>query len=169
MNKWDIRSGMLMKWKLILSFSAISLFFLVSVLYQNVQLDNVGKSMTQQKLEMEKRLVTGKITQLLQELNGIENSLKLTSETDLAKSFKSLEETLQQELGQLSFEPESKAETDLKDLVGKVEQYDQDFTQMVDALNDESLDPLVVIEKMDELHTKAITENKDMLEITEPS
>ena len=145
-----------MKWKLIVSFSVISLFFLVSVLYQNVQLDNVRKSMSQQKLEMEKRLVTGKITELLQELNGIENALKLTSETDLSNSFKSLKNTLHRRIGQLSFEPESKAATDLQDLVGKVKQYDQDFTQMVDALNDDSLDPLVVIEKMDELHTKAI-------------
>lgn len=45
-----------MKWKLILSFSAVVLFFLGVALYQNYKINQVKISMETQKMEMEKEL-----------------------------------------------------------------------------------------------------------------
>lgn len=56
-----------MKWKLILSFSAITLIFLGVAMYQGHKIKQVERSMERQKSEMENRITVSTITQQLQD------------------------------------------------------------------------------------------------------
>ncbi|CDN44511.1 methyl-accepting chemotaxis protein [Paenibacillus sp. P22] len=155
-----------MKMKLAASFLFIALFFLAAVLYQDGMQGGVRNSMTQLKTEMEKRITTAKINQFLQELNAAESQLKQTSDTDTAKPFGTMSAALHKELDKLSFPEGGTAAEDLSNLKSKVGEYEKDFAGMVEALDDPDMDPLAVLEKVDQLHTKASAESQNMLDIT---
>ncbi|WP_159442443.1 MULTISPECIES: methyl-accepting chemotaxis protein [unclassified Paenibacillus] len=155
-----------MKMKLAASFLFIALFFLAAVLYQDGMQGGVRNSMTQLKTEMEKRITTAKINQFLQEMNAAESQLKQTSDTDTAKPFGTMSAALRKELDKLSFPEGGTAAEDLANLRRKVGEYEKDFAGMVEALDDPDMDPLAVLDKVDQLHTKASAESQNMLDIT---
>lgn len=98
-----------MKWKLILVFSAITFIFLGVALYQGLKINQVELSMERQKTEMEKRITVQTITQLLQELDGLEKSLAESSDVELAGSFKDKQQQLTDEIANMDFEQETPA------------------------------------------------------------
>ncbi|MGU3470615.1 methyl-accepting chemotaxis protein [Paenibacillus sp. D51F] len=155
-----------MKMKLAASFLFIALFFLAAVLYQGGMQGGVRNSMTQLKTEMEKRITTAKINQFLQEMNAAESLLKQTSDTETAKSFETMSAALHKELDKLSFPEGGTAAEDLANLRSKVGEYEKDFAGMVEVLDDEDMDPLAVLDKVDQLHTHASAESQNMLDIT---
>ncbi|MNO27605.1 Methyl-accepting chemotaxis protein McpC [compost metagenome] len=156
-----------MKWKLILSFSAVVLFFLGVALYQNYKINQVVISMETQKMEMEKRITVSTITQLLQEMNGVETSLAGSSDLEFTQPFKDKQTKLMEELGKVNFEADSPASMELEQLRNQLGGYTGYFDGLVNTLKDEQLDPMVVLERIDELHTKALAMNKAMLETNE--
>lgn len=156
-----------MKWKLILSFSAVVLFFLGVALYQNYKINQVEISMETQKMEMEKRITVSTITQLLQEMNSVETSLASSSDLEFTQSFKDKQTKLMEQLGKVKFEAESPASKALEQLHNQVGAYTGYFDGLVNTLKDEQLDPMAVLERIDELHTKALAVNKAMLETNE--
>lgn len=156
-----------MKWKLILSFSAVVLFFLGVALYQNYKINQVEISMETQKMEMEKRITVSAITQLLQEMNSVETSLAGSSDLEFTQPFKDKQTKLMEELGKVKFEADSPASKELEQLHNQVGGYTGYFDGLVNTLKDEQLDPMAVLERIDELHTKALAMNKAMLETNE--
>ncbi|MEK3661349.1 methyl-accepting chemotaxis protein [Paenibacillus sp. FSL F4-0236] len=156
-----------MKWKLILSFSAVVLFFLGVALYQNYKINQVEISMETQKMEMEKRITVSTITQLLQEMNSVETSLAGSSDLEFTQPFKDKQTKLMEELGKVKFEADSPASKELEQLHNQVGGYTGYFDGLVNTLKDEQLDPMAVLERIDELHTKALAMNKAMLETNE--
>lgn len=156
-----------MKWKLILSFSAVVLFFLGVALYQNYKINQVEISMETQKMEMEKRITVSTITQLLQEMNGVETSLAGSSDLEFTQPFKDKQTKLKEELGKVKFEADSPASKELEQLHNQVGGYTGYFDGLVNTIKDEQLDPMAVLERIDELHTKALAMNKAMLETNE--
>ncbi|WP_449602672.1 methyl-accepting chemotaxis protein [Paenibacillus sp. Marseille-Q9583] len=156
-----------MKWKLILSFSAVVLFFLGVALYQNYKINQVEISMETQKMEMEKRITVSTITQLLQEMNGVETSLAGSSDLEFTQPFKDKQTKLMEELGKVKFEADSPASKELEQLHNQVGGYTGYFDGLVNTIKDEQLDPMAVLERIDELHTKALAMNKAMLETNE--
>ncbi|WP_339290172.1 methyl-accepting chemotaxis protein [Paenibacillus sp. FSL E2-0201] len=156
-----------MKWKLILSFSAVVLFFLGVALYQNYKINQVEISMETQKMEMEKRITVSTITQLLQEMNGVETSLAGSSDLEFTQPFKDKQTKLMEELGKVKFEADSPASKELEQLYNQVGGYTGYFDGLVNTIKDELLDPMAVLERIDELHTKALAMNKAMLETNE--
>lgn len=156
-----------MKWKLILSFSAVVLFFLGVALYQNYKINQVEISMETQKMEMEKRITVSTITQLLQEMNGVETSLAGSSDLEFTQPFKDKQTKLMEELGKVKFEADSPASKELDQLHNQVGGYTGYFDGLVNTIKDEQLDPMAVLERIDELHTKALAMNKAMLETNE--
>lgn len=156
-----------MKWKLILSFSAVVLFFLGVALYQNYKINQVEISMETQKMEMEKRITVSTITQLLQEMNSVETSLAGSSDLEFTQPFKDKQTKLMEELGKVKFEADSPASKELEQLHNQVGGYTGNFDGLVNTLKDEQLDPMAVLERIDELHTKALAMNKAMLETNE--
>lgn len=155
------------KWKLILSFSAVVLFFLGVALYQNYKINQVEISMETQKMEMEKRITVSTITQLLQEMNSVETSLAGSSDLEFTQPFKDKQTKLMEELGKVKFEADSPASKELEQLHDQVGGYTGYFDGLVNTLKDEQLDPMAVLERIDELHTKALAMNKAMLETNE--
>lgn len=156
-----------MKWKLILSFSAVVLFFLGVALYQNYKINQVEISMETQKMEMEKRITVSTITQLLQEMNSVETSLAGSSDLEFTQPFKDKQTKLMEELGKVKFEADSPASKELEQLHNQVGGYTGYFDGLVNTIKDEQLDPMAVLERIDELHTKALAMNKAMLETNE--
>jgi methyl-accepting chemotaxis protein len=156
-----------MKWKLILSFSAVVLFFLGVALYQNYKINQVEISMETQKMEMEKRITVSTITQLLQEMNGVETSLAGSSDLEFTQPFKDKQTKLMEELGKVKFESDSPASKALAQLHNQIGGYTGYFDGLVNTIKDEQLDPMAVLERIDELHTKALAMNKAMLETNE--
>ena len=156
-----------MKWKLILSFSAVVLFFLGVALYQNYKINQVEVSMVTQKVEMEKRITVSIITQLLQEMNGVEASLAGSSDLEFAQPFIDKHNKLKEELAKVKFDAASPASKDLELLHSQLEEYVGYFDGLVDTIGDEQLDPMTVLEQIDELHTKALAMNVVMLETNE--
>jgi methyl-accepting chemotaxis protein len=156
-----------MKWKLILSFSAVVLFFLGVALYQNYKINQVEISMETQKMEMEKRITVSTITQLLQEMNGVETSLAGSSDLEFTQPFKDKQTKLMEQLGKVEFEADSPAFKELEQLRNQIGGYTGYFDGLVNTIQDEQLDPMAVLERIDELHTKALAMNKEMLETNE--
>lgn len=156
-----------MKWKLILSFSAVVLFFLGVALYQNYKINQVEISMETQKMETEKRITVSTITQLLQEMNGVETSLAGSSDLEFTQPFKDKQTKLMEELGKVKFEADSPASKELEQLYNQFGGYTGYFDGLVNTIKDEQLDPMAVLERIDELHTKALAMNKAMLETNE--
>lgn len=153
-----------MKWKLILSFSAVTLIFLGVAFYQSRQINQVEASMETQKAEMEKRITVSAITQLLQEMNGVETSLADSSDLEFAGPFKDKQQKLTEELTKIQFEEGSPAAGDLQLLQSRLTEYYGYFDKLVETMSDENLDPMTVLEQIDDLHTKAIAMNQAILE-----
>ncbi|WP_169834338.1 methyl-accepting chemotaxis protein [Paenibacillus donghaensis] len=150
-----------------MSFSAIALFFLGVALYQGQKVSQVERSMETQKAEMEKRITVAKVTQLLQELGGLETSLAASSDLEFAEPFKDKQAILLQELNLVTFAegaPEAKI---LQFLHSQIEEYTEHFDALVQTMSDESLDPMTVLEQVDELHTQALALNATILETNE--
>ncbi len=127
-----------MKWKLILSFTAVVLFFLGVALYQNYKINQVKVSMVTQKVEMEKRITVSIITQLLQEMNGVEASLAGSSDLEFAQPFIDKYNKLKEELAKVKFDAASPASKDLELLHSQLEEYVGYFDGLVDTLGDTS-------------------------------
>ncbi|WP_339316129.1 methyl-accepting chemotaxis protein [Paenibacillus sp. FSL R10-2734] len=156
-----------MKWKLILSFSAVVLFFLGVALYQNYKIKQVEISMETQKMEMEKRITVSTITQLLQEMNGVESSLAGSSDLEFTQPFKDKQTKLMEQLGKVKFDADSPASKELEQLHNQLGAYTGYFDGLVNTIKNEQLDPMAVLERIDELHTKAVAMSKSMLETNE--
>ncbi|OKP88472.1 hypothetical protein A3848_17955 [Paenibacillus sp. P32E] len=153
-----------MKWKLILSFSAITLIFLGVALYQGNKIGQVEHSMEKQKTEMEKRITVSTVTQLLQELNRAETALAESSDLELADDFKDKQQQLTAELAKLKFETDTPASPILGLLRTQAGEYNGIFDQLIQTMGNNSLDPLAVLEQIDNLHTKALALSQSMLE-----
>lgn len=153
-----------MKWKLILVFTAITFIFLGVALYQGHKINQVEFSMERQKTEMEKRITVQTITQLLQELGGLENSLAESSDVELAGPFQDKQQQLTDEIASMDFEQETPASAELQLLRTQAGEYAGLFGDLVKTMEDESLDPLTVLEQIDALHMKALAVNQSMLE-----
>lgn len=153
-----------MKWKLIFSFSAITLIFLGVALYQGHKINQVELSMEQQKSEMEKRITVSTITQLLQELNRAETTFAESSDLELAEPLQEKQQQMLAELAKVEFEQDTPAFTMLGLLGTQAAEYGEFITELLGAMSDETLDPLTVLEQIDDIHTKALTLNQSMLE-----
>lgn len=156
-----------MKWKLILSFSAVVLIFLGVALYQNHKINQVEISMETQKTEMEKRITVSLITQLLQEMNSVETSLAGSSDLEFTTTFKDKQQKLIAELAKVKFTASSPASQELQLLHSQIEEYTGYFDELVKTMEDEQLDPMTVLEQIDEIHTKALATSSVMLETNE--
>ncbi|WP_019911932.1 methyl-accepting chemotaxis protein [Paenibacillus sp. HW567] len=152
-----------MKWKLILSFSAITLIFLGVALYQGNKISEVERSMEKQKTEMEKRITVSTITQLLQEMNRAESALAESSDVELAGQFKDKQQQLASELAKVNFEADTPAFKVLQQLRTQAGEYKGIFDKLLGVMGDASLDPLTVLEQIDDLHTKALALSQSML------
>jgi methyl-accepting chemotaxis protein len=153
-----------MKWKLILSFSAITLIFLGVALYQGHKINQVELSMERQKSEMEKRITVSTITQLLQELNRAETSFAESGDLELAEPLQDKQQQMSDELAKIDFEQDTPAFTMLGLLGTQAGEYGELIAELVTTMSDETLDPLTVLEQIDVIHTKALTLNQAMLE-----
>lgn len=153
-----------MKWKLIMSFAAVALIFLGVAVYQGYKINQIEQSMVTQKTEMDNRISVSTITQMLQELNGIETSLAGTSDLDYANTFEEKEKKFFEELKKVKFAPGNPAQLGLQFLQGQAEEYVGYVASMVKTLNDTSLEPVDVLSKIDEIHGKALSLNTAMLE-----
>lgn len=153
-----------MKWKLILSFTAISLIFLGVALLQGQKINQVELSMERQKTEMEKRITVSTITQLLQELNSLEISLAESSDVELAEPFMDKQQQLEEALHNVDFDKGTSAWNELQLLRSEVNEYTGYVNELVKTLEDTGLDPLTVLEQMDRLHTEALAVNQTLLE-----
>ncbi|ETT72960.1 hypothetical protein C173_12972 [Paenibacillus sp. FSL R7-277] len=152
-----------MKWKLILSFSAITLIFLGVAVYQGHKIKQVERSMERQKSEMENRITVSTITQQLQELNRAETSLADSSDLEQAEPLKEKQQQLSTELAKVNFELGTPASASYKLLSAQAAEYSALTKELVTTMSDETLDPLSVLEKIDGIHTKALALNQDML------
>lgn len=156
-----------MKWKLILSFSVVVLFFLGVAYFQNYKINQVKSSMQTQKVEMEKRIIVSNITQLLQEMNDMESTVASSSDLDLAQPYKDKQVKLMTELGKVKFAPDSEASIELAKLNNQLGAYTGYFDRLINTIKDEQLEPITVLERIDDLHTKATAMNKDMIDTNE--
>ncbi|WP_054939937.1 methyl-accepting chemotaxis protein [Paenibacillus ihuae] len=153
-----------MKWKLILSFTAISLIFLGVALLQGQKITQVEQSMERQKSEMEKRITVSTITQLLQELNSLETSLAESSDAELAGPFKDKQLQLAAAMAKVDFDKRTSAWKDLQQLRTEADEYTGYVNELVNTLENTDLDPLTVLEQIDGLHTQALALNQTLLE-----
>lgn len=154
-----------MKWKLILSFTAISLIFLGVALLQGQKISQVELSMERQKSEMEKRITVSTITQLLQELNSLETSLAESSDLELAEPFMDKQQQLDEAVAKVDFDKETAAWKDLQLLKSAIKMYTGHVGKLIETLEDPSLDPLTVLEEIDGLHTNALAVHQQLLNI----
>ncbi|WP_379133924.1 methyl-accepting chemotaxis protein [Paenibacillus sp. sgz500958] len=152
-----------MKLKLIFSFAAVTLIFLGVALYQSRQISQVESTMEVQKAEMEKRITVSAITQLLQEMNGVEISFAESSDLELAELFNTKQTMLTEKLAKVDFAQDTQAYKQLQTLKSQSAEYKGYVDELAKTMGDESLDPMTVLEQIDNLHTKALAVNKEML------
>ncbi|WP_340022535.1 methyl-accepting chemotaxis protein [Paenibacillus sp. FSL K6-1096] len=152
-----------MKWKLILSFSAITLIFLGVAVYQGYKINQVEQSMERQKSEMENRITVSTLTQQLQELNRAETAFAESSDLEQAETVQEKQRQMSAELAKVNFEKGTPAYTMLGQLAGQAAEYGELIKELAGTMSDETLDPLTVLEKIDGIHTKALALNEDML------
>lgn len=100
-------------------------------------------------------------------MNSVETSLAGSSDLEFTQPFKDKQTKLMEELGKVKFEADSPASKELEQLHNQVGGYTGYFDGLVNTLKDEQLDPMAVLERIDELHTKALAMNKAMLETNE--
>ncbi len=154
-----------MKWKLILSFTAISFIFLGVALLQGQKISQVELSMERQKSEMEKRITVSNITQLLQELNSLETELAESSDLELAAPYMDKQQKLEAAVAEIEFDKETSAWKDLQLLQSAFKMYSGYVGKLVETMEDTSLDPLTVLEEIDGLHTNALAVHQQLLKI----
>ncbi|WNS46272.1 methyl-accepting chemotaxis protein [Paenibacillus sp. MMS20-IR301] len=152
-----------MKWKLILSFSAITLIFLGVALYQGHKINQVELSMERQKSEMEKRITVSTITGQLQELNRAETAFAESSDLELAEPLQEKLQQLSAGLAKVDFDQDTPAYSMLELLGTQAGEYTQYVDELVTTMSDETLDPLTVLEQIDVIHTQALALNQAML------
>lgn len=119
--------------------------------------------METQKAEMEKRITVSIITQLLQEMNAVESSLAGSSDLEFVQPFKDKQTKLTKELATVNFAADSPAFKELEQLHSQIGEYTGYFDELVKTIEDEQLDPMSVLEQIDELHTKATALSEVML------
>ncbi|MHA6529697.1 methyl-accepting chemotaxis protein [Paenibacillus sp. BAC0078] len=119
--------------------------------------------MEKQKTEMEKRITVSTITQLLQEMNRAESALAESSDVELAGQFKDKQQQLASELAKVNFEADTPAFKVLQQLRTQTGEYKGIFDKLLGVMGDASLDPLTVLEQIDDLHTKAAALSQAML------
>lgn len=156
-----------MKWKIILSFAAVAILFAGTALYQRNNTNLVEISMETQKAEMEKRITVARITQSLQAMNSLEIALAKWSDLEAIDLFAEKQRQLLDEMASLAFATDTKAYRQWQDLQSKAKEYTAGFGELVDTMNDENMDPMAVLEKVDELHTKSLALNQTMLQLNE--
>ncbi|WP_249897898.1 methyl-accepting chemotaxis protein [Paenibacillus sp. PK3_47] len=156
-----------MKWKLILSFSAVTLIFLGVAVYQGYKINQVEVSMERQKSEMEKRITVSAMTGLLQEMNSLETSLAESSDLELAGAFREKQQKFGDELAKVDFTRNAPGFQELQVLREEAAQYTARFEELVQTMEDENLDPLTVLEQMDVIHTEALTLHQNMMNTNE--
>lgn len=152
-----------MKWKLILSFSAITLIFLGVAVYQGYKINQVEHSMERQKSEMENRITVSTLTQQLQELNRAETAFAESSDLEQAEPLQEKQRQMAAELAKVKFEQGTSEYTLRRQLADQAEEYGHYIKELAGTMSDETLDPLAVLEKIDGIHTKALALNQDML------
>lgn len=153
-----------MKWKLILVFAAVTLTFLGVAVYQGHKINKVEGSMVTQKSEMEKQITVSIITQMLQELNRLETSLAESSDLEIADTIRGKQTELEAQLSKVEFAEGTPAGEKLQTLHTELGQYNDLMDQLETTMQDESLDPLTVLEKIDDIHTQALAVNANLLE-----
>lgn len=100
-------------------------------------------------------------------MNGVETSLAGSSDLEFTQPFKDKQTKLMEELGKVKFRADSPASKELEQLYNQFGGYTGYFDGLVNTIKDEQLDPMAVLERIDELHTKALAMNKAMLETNE--
>lgn len=155
-----------MKWKLMASFAVVALLFLGSALYQNGKIAEVRLSMNEQKQEMEKRIAVAKISQFLQEMDRLEGELKQENDAERLEPFLQIHSAMEKELAKLEFSGSSAAEEDLNALHAKSSEYADGVKQMSSLLQDGNAESLLLLEKLDELHTFVTADSQNMQEIS---
>ncbi|GGH15327.1 methyl-accepting chemotaxis protein [Paenibacillus segetis] len=156
-----------MKWKLIISFSVIAIIFMAVAFYQSHKINMVHSSMERQKTEMEKRITVSRMTQFLQELNREETSLAESSDLELVDFFRDKQQQFETDLTAVTFEAGTVAYENLDLLHNQAKEYFGYFDELVQTMEDDSMDPLEVLEKIDATHTKSLALNQEMLKTNE--
>lgn len=127
----------------------------------------VHSSMERQKTEMEKRITVSRMTQLLQELNRGETSLAESSDLELVDLFRDKQQQFEVDLTAVTFETGTAAHENLDLLHNQAKDYFGYFDELVQTLEDDNMDPLEVLEKIDATHTKLVALNQEMLKRNE--
>lgn len=156
-----------MKWKLIISFSVVAIIFMTVAFYQSHKINLVHSSMERQKTEMEKRITVARMTQILQELNREETSLAESSDLELVDFFRDKQLQFDVDLTAVTFEAGTPAHEKLDLLHNEAKDYFGYFDELVQTIEDENMDPLEVLEKIDATHTKLVALNQEMLKTNE--
>ncbi|MBT2293111.1 methyl-accepting chemotaxis protein [Paenibacillus albidus] len=152
-----------MKWKLILSFSAVAFIFLGVALYQGYKINQVETSMVTQKREMEIRVTVATMTQLLQEINNLEASLTGSGDLELVNPLKDKHRELKGEVAKVQFAEGAPAQESLLFLQSQLAEYNGLIDSLIKTMKDDSLDPMALLEQSDKIHTDARTLNAAML------
>ncbi|WP_222850456.1 methyl-accepting chemotaxis protein [Paenibacillus tengchongensis] len=156
-----------MKWKLIASFTAITLIVMSVALIQGQKINQVKQSMERQKTEMENRLAVTTLGGLLQEINNLETALAESSDVELAAGLVDKQSQIGGELAKVSFAADSPAAGQLQQLQAQAGQYAGYIEELTATMEDASLDPLTVLETIDTVHTQALALNQEMLATNE--
>lgn len=156
-----------MKWKLILSFAAVALLFAGTAVYQADKTKQVEVSMESQKLEMENRVTVSKITQVLQEMSSLEIAMAKWSDLASVDLFPQKQDQLFAEMASLRFATDSDAYRQLQQLQQQTRDYTATIDELADTMNDDEIDPLEALEKIDELHAKALAAIDGLLTLNE--
>lgn len=160
-------SHLTMKWKLILSFAAVALLFAGTAVYQADKTKQVELSMESQKVEMENRIAVAKVTQVLQEMSSLEIAMAKWSDLESVDLFPQKQDQLFAEMATLRFAPDSDAYRQLQQLQQQTRDYTAIIDELADTMNDDEIDPLEALEKIDELHTKALASIDGLLTLNE--
>ncbi|MFD0674710.1 methyl-accepting chemotaxis protein [Cohnella sp. GCM10027633] len=161
-----------MKWKLILSFAAVALLFAGTAIYQANKTQHVEVAMESQKIEMENRIAVAQVTQLLQQLNALESAVAKTSDLESVDLFGETQKQLFEVMASISFSDldayqKLQISQRLQVLQTKAKAYVANFDELVVTMNDAEMDPMAVLEKIDELHYKALDSIQAMLTLNE--
>ncbi|WP_150266959.1 methyl-accepting chemotaxis protein [Paenibacillus tepidiphilus] len=156
-----------MKWKLIASFTAITLIVMGVALIQGQKINQVKQSMERQKTEMENRIAVSTLGGLLQEINNLETALAESSDVELAGGLTDKQSQIGEELAKVSFAEGSPAAGQLQQLRDQSGEYAGYVEELTATMEDVSLDPLTVLETIDNIHTQALILNQEMLAANE--
>lgn len=154
-----------MKWKLILSFAAVAILFAGTAVYQGNKTKQIEAAMESQKTDMENRIAIAKMTQSLQQMNALEIAVAKSSDLEAVDLFADTQKQLFDEMATIDFTIGSDAGLQLQQLQSQAQAYTSNFDELVATMNDEEMDPLTALEKIDEYHTKALDSMPEMLRL----